>query len=127
MRLLAVILLISFFISGCSVVDKGRALMTLKRLGDSQEQMERYVQRQDELFQQLVKDIEEGRLKTGLSIDAIKRTYGEPVLTRKAQKSDLFETVLLYRHPTRYFNTDRVYLQFDSSGILVGWEYKPYE
>ncbi|MBD3264283.1 MAG: hypothetical protein GF375_04185 [Candidatus Omnitrophica bacterium] len=126
MRILAVLILF-FLLSGCSLYQKSKALMTLKRLGDSQQQMEKYIEEQEKLFDRLVEDIKEDRLKTGLSIEEVNRLYGDPVLKREAPSSQPFSTILLYRYPTRYFDSDRVYLQFDSSGILVGWEYKPHE
>ena len=43
----------------------------------------------------------------------------------KKAESDLFQEVWLYRHPTEYFSTDKLYLYFDETSKLIEIEYKP--
>ena len=117
--------LIVFFVNGCVVFTKAEGLLTLKRYGDSQAQMQRYVDKQVKLFDKLVSDLEADKLKVGISQRQFIRSYGEPVLSRELKEPEAGE-VFLYRHPTEYFNTDRVYAYFDESKELIRWEYKPY-
>jgi len=100
--------------------------MTLKRVGDSQAEIERYLTRQQELFKQLVHDLKQEKLRKGISKRRFIKSYGDPVLTRR-DESHPQQEILLYRHPTEYFTSDRVYAYFDETGKLVRWEYKPYQ
>lgn len=111
------------FVTGCA---KLQGLMTLKRLGDSQKQIEDYLTRQKELFDVLVADIKEGTLREGMTKRQFIKTYGEPVLTRHDESLPQQE-ILLYRHPTEYFTSDRVYASFNETGTLIRWEYEPYQ
>ncbi len=65
------------------------------------------------------------RLKQGIAKGKFIRTYGEPVLSKKTVEP-LGEERLLYRHPTEYFQSDKVYVYFDEGGRLTRWEYKPH-
>ena len=55
------------------------------------------------------------------------RTYGDPVLTVHSDQEASEVETLLFRHPTDYFTSDRVYATFDESGKLISWEHKPYQ
>jgi len=117
------ILVTVFFAIGCSRVE---GLLTLKRLGDSQEQMQRSVDKQKAYLLKLIKDIKEDKLTPGSSIDDIERRYGEPVLVKEGQEMSSIK-VFLYREPTNYFESDKVYLYFNKEEKLTKWEYKPYK
>ena len=97
--------------------------MTLKQLGESQAEMDKYLAKQETLFEKLVEDFKNEKLNAGLSQKNIFRVYGQPILTRSWQTAG---EVLLYRHPTNYFTSDKVYLYFDAEKNLVEWQYKPY-
>ncbi|MBN3040925.1 MAG: hypothetical protein JW867_07340 [Candidatus Omnitrophica bacterium] len=112
-----------FAISGCS---SWQGLMTLKHYGDSQEEINLYVQRQEKLFFKLIEDLKSGKLKAGISKDRFIRLYGDPVLSDIDESSPDAE-VLLFRHPTDFFKSDRVYAYFDQSEKLMSWDYKPYQ
>lgn len=109
--------------SGCATLDE---LLALKRLGSSQEQIARDIKREEKYFSKLKADIRDQQLKPGLSQDEFLRAYGEPILSRESVDLPGGE-VFLYRHPTRYFNSDKVYVYFDASGKMQSWEYIPYE
>jgi len=120
---LVFILFAILFIGGCSRVE---GLLTLKELGNSQDQMQRYVDRQKTYFLKLVKDIKEKKVTIGSSVDHIVRRYGEPVLVKKGPE-ELSGKIFLYREPTNYFESDKVYLYFDKEEKLIKWEYEPYK
>ena len=117
------ILFVVFIILGCSKVE---GLLTLKRLGNSQDQIQRYLDQQKTYFLKLVKDIKAKKITLGLSRDDIERRYGEPVLIKEGQE-ELSSKVFLYREPINYFESDKVYLYFSKEEKLTKWEYKPYK
>ena len=115
---LAIISLLVIF-SGCAAVRNPTQMKTLLKLNSSQKQMHSYVTKQERGFKRLCSDIDRKRLKVGLSQREVVSLYEEPVLEREVKGKIQW----LYRHPTEYFNSDRVYLYFDSSDVLVGWEF----
>ncbi|UCG35667.1 MAG: hypothetical protein JSW17_02400 [Candidatus Omnitrophota bacterium] len=119
---LVVTSLLVLSVSGCSY---GRQLATLKRLGDNQKEIERYVAAQEKGFYKLSDDLKNERLQIGLSKKEIISLYGHPVLSRRLEDNPLFKEELLYRLPTEYFRTSRIYLYFDIEDKLVKWKYDP--
>ena len=109
-------------LSGCFFLPQG--LKTLKRVGDSQKEIEIYLARQVSLFNKLLTDLNNKDLSSGISKDKFIRAYGEPVLSKKVSMP-LGGERLLYRHPTKYFQSDRIYLYFDEKERLTRWKYKP--
>ncbi|MFH0877551.1 MAG: hypothetical protein V1863_04935 [Candidatus Omnitrophota bacterium] len=93
-------------LAGCS-----QPLRTLMALGDEQKAQQRLVDQQEKKFDLLWKDVKDGRLATGTSSAEIIRRYGEPVLATSPQ-------TFLYRAPTEYFDTAKVYLVFDPQDKL---------
>ena len=120
--LILIICIILFSSQGCIFFNK--EIMTLKRAGDSQKQISSYIKKQVKLFDKLVGDLKNDKLKPGVSKSSIISIYGDPVLITK-KPAPLYGEVLLYRHPTEFFNSDKVYLYFDGDWILIGWEYEP--
>ena len=121
-KLTLIACLILFGLQGCIFLNK--EIMVLKRAGDSQKQISSYIKKQAKLFGKLVDDLNEDRLKPGVSKRSIINLYGDPVLVTK-KPAPLYGEVLLYRHPTEFFNSDKVYMYFDGDWILIGWEYEP--
>jgi len=121
-RFLLISCLILFSVSGCFFLPE--SLKTLKSVGDSQDEIEAYLTRQLELFNQLLVDLKNEVIKTGISKKRFMCIYGEPVLSEEVAEP-LGGVKFLYRHPTEYFKSDRIYLYFDQEEKLVRWEYKP--
>jgi len=107
---------------GCFFLPE--SLKTLKSIGDSQNEIGVYLARQLKLFNQLLVDLKDEAIEPGISKARFIRVYGEPILSKEVGDPSR-GTVLLYRHPTEYFKSDRVYLYFDQEENLVRWEYKP--
>ncbi|MCK4912193.1 MAG: hypothetical protein KAS05_00555 [Candidatus Omnitrophica bacterium] len=98
-------------------------MKTLKSVGDSQNEIGAYLDEQIKLFNKLVIDLENEDLEPGISKKGFISIYGEPILSKKVTEPP--EGVrLLYRHPTEYFKSDRVYFYFNQEENLVYWEYK---
>ena len=73
----------------------------------------------------LLDDLKNERLVVGTSKSTIVSLYGESILSKEAKKPPPGK-ILLFRHPTKYFDSDKVYLRFDEADELIGWKYKPY-
>jgi len=113
MRTLIFILCFTLMISGCS-----RGLRTLMRVSKEQKTQASYLDRQERGFEQLLQDIENEKIKRGITKVYVARRYGDPVLRRQDDDAEIF----LYRKPRDFFPTKKVYLEFDSDGLLVDWQ-----
>ncbi len=116
-------LILIFLLPGCALFTKAPQLLTLKRLGDNQKQMQKYVAKQKKYLEKLINDIEVKKLEKGTGYNRFIRIYGEPVLEKNIKKGD-FRKRLLYRNPVEYFDTDKVYIYFNHQLELVAWKYK---
>jgi len=112
---------------GCAKITHLNELLTLKGLADNQKQIETYLQKQERGFTKLNDDIKNDRLTKGELKRYIIAKYSEPVLTKEVDDGGGIKEILLYRHPTKYFKSDRIYLYFDAGHRLVSWQLKPVE
>ncbi len=119
---LSVILLGCFFTAGCRVLSNTRQILVLRDVSESQSQIKKYLNRQEKLFYKLVKDIKAGRLKTGEKYSRVVEQYGDPVFCREGKN---YSEKCLFRKPTDYFSSDKVYLYFTAQGKLAKIEYIP--
>jgi len=116
---------IIFSLGGCSFTTHYEQLMLLKRLGDSQYEIENYVKKQKDSFFKLKDDIKNNRLKKGISKREILYIYGEPVFCKEIADEIGVKERCLYRCPLQYFSSDIVYLKFDKEQNLCSWEFIP--
>ncbi|OQX78858.1 MAG: hypothetical protein B6D56_08195 [Candidatus Omnitrophica bacterium 4484_70.1] len=123
-RLSFVFLFFSGVVSCSSPSQYVEPLLTLKALSESQQDIQQYLERQEKLFGKLKEDVKNKRLPLNISKQTVVATYGEPVLCKRVSGKILAKEVFLYRHPTRYFSSDRIYLYFDATGKLIYWKYK---
>lgn len=114
-------------LSGCGYLKYANELLALKSVGDSQLRIEKYLNKQEESFGVLIEDIKSEKFKKGISKREVLKLYGEPVLSEVITDESVVKEVFLYRHPTNYFTSDRVYLYFDSAETLLYREYIPYK
>jgi hypothetical protein len=120
--------LIIVLLCGCAKLAHLDELLTLKSVSDNQRQIQIYLDKQEKGFNKLKEDIKNNRLKQGQFKRSIINKYSEPVLTEKPAPEDVgVKEILLYRHPTNYFKSERIYLYFDESSRLLSWELKPAE
>ncbi|UCD15044.1 MAG: hypothetical protein JSV34_04800 [Candidatus Omnitrophota bacterium] len=126
-RMKILIYLCAFFcLSGCAIIRHREQLSTLKRIGANRQKASQYIERQEKLFYVLLGDVRDNKLKKGSLKKRILGVYGDPVLYRDVE-GDAGGAVeeLLYRHPTKYFSSERIYMYFDSEARLTRWEYYP--
>ena len=107
---------------GCFFLPE--SLKTLKSVSDSQDEIGAYLDKQLGLFNQLLIDLDDEAIEPGISKERFIRIYGEPILSKEVSEPS-GGTMFLYRHPTEYFTSDRVYFYFDQEENLSNWEYKP--
>ena len=44
--------------------------------------------------------------------------YGDPIIVKV--EDDPYKQIFIYRYPLNYDNTDKIYLEFDNTGKLIG-------
>ncbi len=125
LKIIFLVWCIIFSLGGCSFTTHYDQLMLLKRLGDSQHEIDDYIKKQKDAFFKLSDAIKNNQLKIGISKKEILSIYGEPVFCKDiANKVDVKE-ICIYRHPLQYFSTDMVYLKVDKKQNLCCWEFLP--
>lgn len=121
------VLAVFISVTGCTLIRYSSELMTLKSVGDSQKDIQQYLAAQEKKFSALQADVKANRLQSGVSKQDIVNVYGDPVFSRPlADDLEMYE-MFLYRHPTQYFTSDRIYLYFDKDQKLTRWQYEPAE
>jgi len=116
--ILAVLLGWTLGLAGCALLTHKQQILALKSLGDEQKELEKYVKQQEGLFFKLKSDIQNQRLFKGTSKEKILSLYGEPIYCKSSGDSGIMQETCLYRHPTRFFSGDRIYLEFDQNQNL---------
>lgn len=110
------ILILGLFLVSCS-----QNLKLLLQINEEDKAFQKQLKLQEKGFSLLLKDLEGNRIKVGaLKKDIITR-YGEPILEQSSQEQPETQK-LLYRYPTKYFDSPKVYLYFDSNQALTGWD-----
>jgi len=108
--------------NGCALVKYSDQIEVLKEIGRNQGEIQDYLNRQEELFELLLEDIENENLEEGVSKQYVLKKYGEPIYSKDIENTEKF----LYRHPVEYFSCEKVYLYFNDSGKLEHWEHVPF-
>ena len=54
---------------------------------------------------------------------SVLRAYGEPIFSTEDDKNGQVREKWLYRYAVKYFDSQKVYLYFDSEDKLVDWKY----
>jgi len=122
-------LIITYFIcfvsGGCSVIRNADELRTLKRLRDNEIEIQRYINEHEKAFSKLREEVINERLKQGTSKRSILSQFGDPIFCRNVRGQAPGQQYCLYRRPVKFFNTDMIYLYFDSEEKLQSWNYRP--
>ncbi len=102
--------LLFFAASGASFIGCSQPLRTLMGVGAEQKAQRSYVRRDESRFKLLLGEARQGRVKTGTTQDRIIARYGQPVVREGV--------TFLYRDPVAFFNSTKVYMDFDEKGLL---------
>ena len=120
------VLIVMLVIScGCTKVKHLPQLLTLKAYSGEQESIENYVHTQDDLFAQMLADINSGDIKLFTTKEEFLGRYGDPIYEKEEQHDGVFVRKLLYRNQKEFFGSEKVYLYFDEQGRLLNLEYIP--
>ena len=111
-------------LSGCTLLTHKQQITALKNLAKEQEELEKYVNQQEILFDNLKNDIRDQRLRRGTPKEEILALYGEPIFCKASRDQDRRVETCFWRHPTQYFSSDLIFLNFDQDQKLFSWEIK---
>ncbi len=117
------LVVMAFYMTGCKSLSHVDELLLLKRFSSEQAEIASEVEASDQGFEKLVKTVEAGNLLQYENQFQIKAAFGAPVLTETVTKDDQVFSRWLYRYSTRFFDSPKVYLYFDDSGVLSSWDY----
>lgn len=120
MKIIAVFLIL-VFTCGCSTVS---GLKRLQALSISRDEQEAQLKEEEQKFKQLLEDFSSGKIERGISKDKIIETYGEPISASKINKDSSFLDELMYRLPTQFFGSEKVFLYFNNGDKLVDFRYE---
>ena len=123
MRRIHILFLTLIVLSGCAKATHLDQLLTLKSLADEQDKMGRYVEKQDQKFELMIKEFQAGTLDQYLNKKKIVRTFGNPIHVKHVNKNDQQLESWLYRYSTQFFDSEKIYLYFDLDNNLVESEY----
>jgi hypothetical protein len=96
-----------FLLSGCS-----QPLRTLMDVGAEQKAQQNFIKIEQARFKAVLREARAGHIKNGTARESIVARYGEPVLSNGSY--------FLYRDPVGFFDSPKVYLDFDEKGALIG-------
>jgi len=117
-------LFLMFLLSGCSTAKKIQhlpQLLTIKHYADSKAQIEKDVEKQDRLFDELIQEIGNDPFRYETA-DQIEERFGSPIFKRQKESHGKMLVEWLYRYQ-KVFDGDKVYMYFDEQGKLVNLEY----
>jgi len=98
-------------------------LLTLKAMSDNGEEQCRFVTTQDARFETLIEKVKNNQFGEYSSRKSIYRAFGEPIFTKQVQRNGQPQEQWLYRYTTKFFDSPKVYLYFDSKGKVIDWQY----
>ncbi|MFH0940858.1 MAG: hypothetical protein V1840_03275 [Candidatus Omnitrophota bacterium] len=103
---------IAIFSLVCGSLGCSQPLRTLMAVGSEQKAQQSFVKIEEARFKAVLREARAGRIKKGTARESIVARYGEPVINT--------ESYCLYRGPVDFFNSPKVYLDFDEKGALIG-------
>jgi hypothetical protein len=112
-------------LEGCALFPHYDQLMMLKKIGENENDIKNYVNKQEHLFLKLREDVKNNRLAKGVPKEEVLFHYGSPIFCRSSNRQGPIKEFCLYRRPVEYFNTDVIYLRFDKYDNLYSWEFIP--
>lgn len=107
-------------LSGCAKLAHLQELLTLKGLSDNQAAQQKYVEKQDKRFEQLLEAVKANRMNEFSDQKAFLKAFGEPIFKKSTDTSG---QKWLYRYTAKLFGSEKVYLYFDQSGKLLNYEH----
>ena len=119
--------LVVIFISGCVYLTHLDQVMFLKGLDNNQKEMQAELNQQEELYNKLKADIDNGRLKKLTQKRKLFKLYGKPVLCKPVEGQGGIKGTCVYRNPAGGFLAQIILLNLDAQGRLSSWEIQKWE
>ena len=109
--------------SGCAKLAHLQELLTLKAMSDEADKTDKYVKEQDRKFGLLLEAKKDGTIESYKDKKTIVKKFGDPVFCRNETKLNREVEECLYRYAKKFFDSEKIYFYFDSSGQVVTWEF----
>lgn len=93
--------------------------MALRGYSKSQKVINRQLSQSEQGFERLLKDYQGGSLPYGTRRVDIVARYSEPVLSWQGRFAQGEVWRDLYRYPCQYFGARKIYLYYDTQGLLT--------
>ncbi|MDO8581106.1 MAG: hypothetical protein Q7S13_06470 [Candidatus Omnitrophota bacterium] len=122
---LIIVLGFALITSGCAKLAHLQELLALKAYSEEGSRNQQLVAAHNTKFDALVRAIESQDIKKYSTQKSIKKSFGQPIFVGQKQVGGQQQEMWMYRYATKYFNTSKVYLYFDTSDKLATWEYVP--
>ena len=120
-RIITTIILIPMLFSGCTKVAHLDELLTLKSFSDDQKITNQDVDKKNNQFDMLLAMVQSGDISRYKDKSAIVEHFGAPILSRERTENGKKIDEWIYRYQTNFFDSPKVYLQFDESQALIKW------
>ncbi len=117
-------ILIPVVCTGCAKLGNLDKLLTLKDLADHQEATDAHVEEREQIFRQMITDVEGGQVQPGTVKQEILSRYGDPIFVEYTQYQDQVAELWMYRMPVKFTGSDQVYLYFDAMDQVIAYEVK---
>lgn len=104
---------------GCSAAGKIDELLTLKNMSDSQKLMEEDVKAEDQRFEAMLNEFGTAQWKNYTAKTHFLEHFGQPIVIKHKDYQDRLTEIWVYRYSTRFFDSPKIYLYFDDSGVLL--------
>ncbi len=124
-KLFFLLYLLVFLSVGCALIPGYEQVKPLVELGEGRSDIENRLKEDEQLFLKLEKDALSNRLRKNTTKSKIIFRYGRPIMSKPVSDREGVREFLLYRHPTRYFSSNMIYLYFDHKERLCSWEVVP--
>ncbi len=111
-------------LGGCAKIKHLDQLLLIKGLSDEQIAIDAYIEEQEGYFDQLLTEINEGSFDAYQTKKQIVKSFGEPISIDTLNDNGPAVELWLYRPPTEYFDTKKVYMYFNQEGRIVDWNYQ---
>ena len=110
-----------FSISGCVYITHWDETLFLKSMSDNQNVMQAQLNKEEQLFNKLKADIDNGRLAKAIPRGKIFKLYGQPALCRDVQGAGSIKETCIYRKPGG-LSSPIILLNLDAQERLSSWE-----
>ena len=115
--MIAAVLLMT--LTGCAKLEHLDQLLTIKDYSENKEWQQEQVDEGNKNFDKLLASLAEGNFSQRFpNKKKIKAEFGAPVISRGEERNGKEYEVWLYRYPTRYNDSPKVYFYFDQEGQL---------